>query len=124
MKTMKTVKCLQARHRVPHTGHQVVHEDLTLTYCPGEPKLIERVYKALGQPYKFSMLMPDEVVLADMLDRRLANMKKQLRTRDRKITKLMKENKALRAEILIRREGGNDLDVGYALLDQFPGQPS
>ena len=121
---MKTQKCLQARGRAPHRGHQVIHGDLTLTYCPGEPKLIERVYKALGQPYKFSMLMPDEVVLADMLDRRLANMKKQLRTRDRKITKLMKENKALRAEILIRREGGNDLDVGYALLDQFPGQPS
>lgn len=89
---MKTQKCLQARSRAPHHGHHEVHADLTETYCPGEPSLVERVYKALDRPYKFSMLVSDGH-LADMLDERLASLYKQLRTRDRKITKLTKASK-------------------------------
>lgn len=91
---MKTQKCLQARSRAPHHGHHEVHGDLTETYCPGEPSLVERVYKALDRPYKFSMLVSDGH-LADMLDERLASLYKQLRTRDRKITRLTKEKQDL-----------------------------
>lgn len=85
-------------------------------FCNGIPSVSRRIHKVLGIPFKFSTILGSEVSChpaLDVLECRMKDLKKQLRTRDRKITKLMKENRRYKAlgddQVIVDRDLLHDL---------------